>query len=220
MNNTQTIEATRQFIEEKFKTEASGHDYWHMYRVWQLAKTIAADEPGVDMYIVELGALLHDIADAKFHGGDDTAGPRAARQWLVSLGVDDDTIKAVEHIVGAISFHASLRQDRPPLSPEAKIVHDADKLDAIGAIGIARTFVYSGAKARPMYDPALRPIKHESAESYQTSGGSTTINHFYEKLLLLKDIMLTKIGRQIAEHRHVYMQQFLDEFYAEWDGDR
>lgn len=220
MTNAEIIEKTRQLIEKKFSDETSGHDYAHMYRVWQLSRHIAKGESNVDWLTLELGALLHDIADSKFTGGDDTVGPRVAREWLESLNVNEATIVAVEHIIANISFHTSLNKDRPVLSLEAQIVHDADKLDAIGAIGIARTFVYSGTKGRQMYDPALKPAKHDSAESYQKSGGSTTINHFYEKLLLLKDMMLTRTGKQVAAHRHEYMQQFLDEFFAEWDGKK
>ena len=221
MTKRDLVEKTRAYIEQQFAGEGSGHDWAHMYRVWQLSKRIAASEPDADMTIVELGALLHDIADWKFHDGDDSAGPKAAREWLESINADKDTVQRVEHIVANISFHAALNSDRPALSPEAAIVHDADKLDAIGAIGIARTFVYSGSKGRPMYDPAIKPKIHDSAESYRKGNeNNTTINHFYEKLLLLKDMMITDTGKQIAQHRHEYMEQFLDEFYAEWDGKR
>jgi uncharacterized protein len=221
MTQATSIEQTRKFIEEKFAGEGSGHDWAHMYRVWQLSQTIAASEPDADREIVELGALLHDIADWKFHDGDDSVGPREARKWLESLELPEETIAAVEHIVANISFHASLDKNRPSLSLEAKIVHDADKLDAIGAIGIARTFVYSGTKGRPMYDPAIKPKTHDSIESYRKGNeNNTTINHFYEKLLLLKDMMLTETGKSIAQKRHDYMLQYLDEFYAEWNGER
>lgn len=221
MARSNLVEKTRVFIEQQFAGEGSGHDWAHMYRVWQLSKTIAVSEPDADMTIVELGALLHDIADWKFHDGDDSAGPKAAREWLESVDADEDMIKQIEHIVANISFHAALNSDRPALSREAAIVNDADKLDAIGAIGIARTFVYSGTKGRPMYDPTIKPKSHNSAESYRKGNeNNTTINHFYEKLLLLKNMMLTDTGKRIAEHRHKYMEQFLDEFYAEWDGKR
>ncbi len=221
MTDAEFIEKTRQFIEEKFGGEGSGHDYAHMYRVWQLSRRIAKGEDGVNELVLELGALLHDIADWKFHDGDDSAGPRAARQWLESLRLDESIVSQVEHIVANISFHAALDSHRPALSLEAQIVHDADKLDAIGAIGIARTFVYSGSKGRPMYDPAIKPIEHTSIESYRKGNEkNTTINHFYEKLLLLKDMMITKTGKQMAARRHEYMEQFLDEFYAEWEGKK
>jgi len=221
MTQAEIIEKTRQFIEEKFSGEGSGHDWAHMQRVWRLSQHIAGAESAADLFVVELGALLHDIADWKFHDGDVTAGPRAAHEWLKSLGVDEDAIVQVEHIVANMSFHAALDTDRPALSLEAAIVHDADKLDAIGAIGIARTFIYGGSKGRQMYDPAIKPKIYDSAQSYRKgSENNTTINHFYEKLLLLKDMMLTDAGRRIAKRRHEYMEQFLDEFYAEWDGRR
>lgn len=219
MSENDIIEKTRQFMQDTFDGEGSGHDYSHMYRVWQLSKHIAESEPGVDLVVVELGALLHDIADWKFHDGDESAGPREARKWLESLGVEPAIIDKVEHIVAHISFHSALNADRPELSPEARIVHDADKLDAIGAIGIARTFIYNGSKGNKMYDPDIKPRTFGSAQEYRKAGeGNTTINHFYEKLLLLKDMMLTETGKKIAEHRHKYMETFLDEFYAEWEG--
>ena len=219
ITNAESVEKTRAYIEKTFGSEGSGHDYAHMYRVWQLSKTIAASESNVDLTVVELGALLHDIADWKYHDGNESAGPRAAREWLESIGADSDIVGKVEHIVANISYHSSLGKDRPTLSPEAAIVHDADKLDAIGAIGIARTFIYGGSKGRPLYDPAIKPKTHDSAESYRKNNeNNTTINHFYEKLLLLKDMMLTDTGKRIARHRHEYMEQFLEEFYAEWDG--
>lgn len=221
MRTDNIVAKTHDFIKQKFLHEASGHDYTHMYRVWQLSKRIAKDEPGANMEIVELGALLHDIADWKFTGGDDTVGPQEARRWLEAAGTDTSTIDAVEHIVANISFHASLDENRPTLSLEAQIVPDADKLDAIGAIGIARTFTYGGAKARTLYDPAIQPVQHDSVESYKKSGkNGTTINHFYEKLLLLKDMMLTETGRTIAMRRHEFMEEFLDEFLSEWEGKR
>ena len=221
MTQNNLIEQTKRFVEQQFAGEGSGHDWAHMYRVWQLSKTIAESEPDADTVIVELGALLHDIADWKFHDGDDSAGPKAAREWLESIKADSTIVDQVEHIVANISFHAALNSDRPPLSTEAAIVHDADKLDAIGAIGIARTFIYGGSKGRPMYDPAIKPKTHDSAESYRKGNeNNTTINHFYEKLLLLKDMMITDTGKRIAQNRHEYMEQFLDEFYAEWNGKR
>lgn len=216
MANNDIIQATADFIEHKFSYESTGHDWWHMYRVWQLSKTIAADEPEADLFVVELAALLHDIADWKFHDGDEEAGPRAARQWLESQNVDEKVIKHIENIIRTVSFKgAGVASDMKTL--EGKIIHDADKLDAIGAIGIARTFAYGGAHGRAMYDPSHQAEEHASFEAYKKSAGPT-INHFYEKLLLLKDRMYTDTGRQLAEHRHAYMQAYLDEFYGEWDG--
>lgn len=212
------ITETAEFVKSKFSNEATGHDWWHMYRVWQLAKTIGAQEKGANMLVVELGALLHDIADWKFHGGDETAGPRAAREWLASKGVDEEIIIHIENIIRTVSFKgAGVPSDMATL--EGKIIHDADKLDAIGAIGIARAFAYGGANHRPMHDPASTPEAHATFAAYQKNSGPT-IDHFYEKLLLLKDRMYTRTAKQLANQRHDYMKTYLDEFYAEWDGKK
>lgn len=187
-----------------------------MYRVWQSAKTIADQEKDADKYVVELGALLHDIADWKFHDGDEEAGPKAAREWLESLDVNEAIILHIEDIIRTVSFKgAGVASNMKTL--EGKIIHDADKLDAIGAIGIGRAFAYGGSKDRPMYDPNKKHTLHEDFESYKNDKGAT-INHFYEKLLLLKDRMYTKTARSMAQKRHEYMESFLEEFYAEWDG--
>ena len=216
MNNNLLISKTADFIKNRMLDESTGHDWWHVYRVWQIAKTIAANEPKADGLTVELGALLHDIADWKFAGGDMEAGPKAAREWLESQGVGDDIIRHIEDIIKDTSFKgANVALDMKTL--ESKIVFDADKLDAIGAIGIARTFAYGGNKERPIYNPELKPTMHDTFEAYKADE-SHTINHFYEKLLLLKNLMQTKTGKKLAEHRHAYMESFLDEFYKEWDG--
>lgn len=218
MNKQKVVHQTAEFIERKFSGEATGHDWWHMFRVWQLAKTIANSEPAADKFVVELGALLHDIADWKFTDGDEEAGPRAAREWLESIQVDDKIISQIEEIIRTVSFKgAGVKSNMKTI--EGKIIHDADKLDAMGAIGIARAFAYGGANNRPLYDPNVKPQLHQSFEAYKT-GGVHTINHFYEKLLLLKDRMYTGTGKQLAIHRHKYMEKYLDEFYAEWDGKR
>jgi uncharacterized protein len=218
MKSEVIIQKTHDFIQQKFTAEGSGHDYWHMYRVWQLAKHIAATEKGVDMFTLELAALLHDIADWKFHDGDEQAGPRAAREWLASLAVDETVIKHIEDIIINVSFKgAGVKTKLATI--EGKIVHDADKLDAIGAIGIGRTFAYGGAKGRPMHDPARSPQHHKTFEAYKNNDGPT-INHFYEKLLLLKDRMFTQTGKKMAQHRHKIMEDFLQEFYDEWDGKK
>jgi uncharacterized protein len=189
-----------------------------MYRVWQLSKTIAAAEPQADLFIVELGALLHDIADWKFHDGDEKAGPKAAREWLESIGAHEAVITHVEDIIRTVSYKgAGVASNMKTL--EGKIIHDADKLDAIGAIGIGRAFAYGGAQGRAMYDPEQAPQHHASFEVYKKNGGPT-INHFYEKLLLLKDRMYTTTAKRMAEERHAYMEQFLQEFYAEWEGKK
>jgi uncharacterized protein len=215
MNQAQVINKTKDFVEAAFKNEETGHDWWHMYRVWKLSKYIAAHEKDVDPYIVELGALLHDIADWKFHDGDLEAGPKAARKWLESVGVNNETILAIEDIIRNVSYKGSgVKQNMK--SKEGQIVSDADKLDALGAIGIARAFVYGGSMSRPLYDPDVKPVDHQTFEAYK-NGKSHTINHFYEKLLLLKDKMYTKTAKDIAEQRHDYLEQFLEEFYKEWD---
>lgn len=216
MNKPEIIEQTRAFVEEKFTIEGSGHDYWHMYRVWKLAKHIAASEDNVDTFTLELAALLHDIADWKFHNGDEEAGPRAAREWLESLKVDNTVIEHIEDIIRNISFKGANVETKLK-TIEGQIVHDADKLDAIGAIGIGRTFAYGGSKGRPMHDPNISAEQHATFEAYKNSNGPT-INHFYEKLLLLKDRMFTKTGKELAQRRHEVMENFLEEFLAEWDG--
>lgn len=216
MNDDFVIQKTAKFVEEKFSGEATGHDWWHMYRVWQLSKQILVSEPSADKLTVELAALLHDIADWKFHDGDMEAGPKAAREWLETLDVSEEVTANVEDIIRHVSFKgAGVKSNMKTI--EGKIIHDADKLDAIGAIGIARTFSYGGANGRGMYDPNKSPAKHQNFEDYKNDKGPT-INHFYEKLLLLKDRMYTKTGKKMAKHRHNYMEQYLKEFYAEWEG--
>lgn len=215
--NNQLIEATAVYVRQKMLGEGSGHDWWHVYRVWQTAKHIADHEPEADRTTVELGALLHDIADWKFAGGDLEAGPKAARTWLEQHHADQQLITHIEHIIRDTSFKgAKVALELKTL--ESKIIFDADKLDAIGAIGIARTFAYGGNKNREIYNPEEKPVLHESFEEYKAKGETHTINHFYEKLLLLKDLMQTDTGKAIAEHRHAYMEAFLQEFYAEWEG--
>ncbi len=218
MNKQLIIDQTADYIRDKFTGEGTGHDWWHMYRVWQLSKSILTTEKQADPFVVELGALLHDIADWKFHDGDESAGPKAARVWLESLAVDEAVIVQIENIIRTVSFKgAGVASTMETL--EGKIIHDADKLDALGAIGIARTFAYGGANDRSMYDPNQAPEQHQSFAAYKTSKG-TSINHFYEKLLLLKTRLYTDAARKMAEQRHEYMESFLEEFYAEWDGKR
>jgi uncharacterized protein len=210
------VKKTAAFVKKKFDTESSGHDWWHMYRVWKLAKHMAKEEKTVNLLVVELAALLHDIADFKFHKGDFEAGPKAARKWLKSLKVDEDTIIQVEDIVRNVSYKGALV--KPTLSTkEGRIVHDADKLDAIGAIGIARVFAYSGARGIPIHTPDIQPFTANKSGEYIIYSTSS-INHFHEKLLLLKSRMYTKTGKKMAERRHAYMEQFLKEFHSEWEG--
>jgi uncharacterized protein len=217
MKDEELIQKTADFVKDKFSGEATGHDWWHMYRVWQLSKHIADSEPDADKLVVELAALLHDIADWKFHDGDMEAGPRAAREWLEQIELPEEKITHIEDIVRNVSYKGSgVASNMKTI--EGKIIHDADKLDAIGAIGIARTFAYGGANDREMYNPDKGPTEHRTFEEYKNDKGPT-INHFYEKLLLLKERMYTGAGKQLAEHRHEYMEAYLKEFYAEWSGE-
>ena len=203
------IDRTAAYVREKFMGEGSGHDWWHLWRVWQNAKRIGAGE-SVDMFVVELGALLHDIADWKFHGGDTTAGPRAATAWLRSIGVDDRVTIHICEIIEHISFKGA-GVATPMATREGCVVQDADRLDAIGAIGIARCFAYGGHKNRPLYDPTVSPVAHQNFAAYAATDG-TSLNHFYEKLLLVKDRMNTESGRGLAEERHIVVENFLQRF--------
>jgi uncharacterized protein len=210
-----SVQKTAGFVEKKFATESTGHDWWHMYRVWQLSKHIAEQEKNVDLEVVELAALLHDIADFKFHGGDFEAGPKAARKWLKSIKVTEITISHVEDIVRNISYKGALV--KPNLNTiEGQIVHDADKLDAMGAIGVARVFAYSGATGIPIFIPGVKPFTKSKSGEYLIYTTSA-VNHFHEKLLLLKDRMYTKTGKRLAARRHKYLGDFLEEFHHEWD---
>ena len=209
------IEKTKNFIRKKFEGESSGHDWWHIYRVWQNSRVIGKEE-GANMYVVQLGALLHDIADYKFHGGDFTAGPKAAREYLEKLRVNEKTINNVCYIVENISFKGA-GAEKPMKTLEGKIVRDADRLDAMGAIGIARCFAYGGHKGKPIHLPEVKPKLHQTAKEYLARQNSQ-INHFHEKLLLLKDLMLTQAGKRMAKRRHQYMLQYLEQFNNEWEG--
>ncbi len=215
MDKKQIILKTADYVKEKLGGEGSGHDWWHIYRVWETAVKIAAWEKA-DRFIVELAALLHDIADWKFNDGDAKAGSRKAREWLVSLNVDEAAIQHVCQIIDDISFKGAGVKTAMKTA-EGRIVQDADRLDAIGAIGIARAFAYGGYKERELYNPEIKPEFHNSFEQYKNSNGPT-INHFHEKLLLLKDLMNTGTAKKIAEERHRYMENYLQRFYDEWEG--
>ena len=210
------IRATAQFIEHKFANEGSGHDWAHIRRVWLMARRLAVASPEADREVTELAALLHDIADWKFHDGDYEAGPRAARAWLQGLGAADPLIGRVETIIREVSFKG-LGVETPVSTVEGALVQDADRLDAIGAIGIARAFAYGGHKGRPLHDPAVAPVTHDSFASYQQNT-APTLNHFYEKLLHLKDRLHTPAAREVAEQRHGFMEAYVARFLAEWDG--
>lgn len=210
------IQKTAALIQDRFQGEISGHDWWHVYRVWQNALTIAEREPGANQLVVELAALLHDVADWKFHGGDEGAGPREARRWLEQNEVEPGVVEQVCAIIGGVTYKGA-GVATPMATLEGKIVQDADRLDAIGAIGIARAFAYGGHKGRTLYEPDQAPETHHSFAAYQKNDGPT-INHFYEKLLLLKDRMQTSTGSRMAEERHQFMESFLEQFYREWEG--
>ena len=211
-----TINNTVEFVKEKLEGAEAGHDWFHIERVWKLARKIAKTED-CDHDVVELSALLHDIADPKFHNGDETIAPKISREFLESQNVSDETIEKVLFVIENISFKNRSQAPENP-SIELKIVQDADRIDAIGAIGIARTFNFGGFKNNPLHDPGVQPNLNMSKEQYKKSNG-TTINHFYEKLLLLKDLMNTEHGKRMAQERHDYMLNFLDQFYKEWNVD-
>jgi uncharacterized protein len=216
MSNQSIIDQTIEYVKSQLTNAEGGHDWWHIHRVWKTARHIAAAEKA-DELVVALGALLHDIADSKFHNGDETIGPRMAREWLQSLQVEEPVIEHVENIITHISFKGG-NHHQPFKSKELDIVQDADRLDAIGAIGIARAFSYGGFKNRLLYDPAIPANLNMTKEEYK-SNSAPTINHFYEKLLLLKDRMNTATGRKLAKQRHEFMENYLKQFYGEWDGE-
>ena len=208
------ITLTINFVKEKLEGAEAGHDWFHIERVWKLSKKIAEKEGG-NLEVIELSALLHDIADPKFHNGDETLALKISKDFLEEIHVKGELIEQVLFVIKNISFkNRAEAPENPPL--ELQIVQDADRLDAIGAIGIARTFNFGGFKNTLMYHPEIKPNLGMNKEEYKKSNG-TTINHFYEKLLLLKDLMNTETAKKIASERHNFMLQFLDEFYKEWN---
>ena len=217
MTQGHQIKKTISFVKKQLHDAEGGHDWYHIERVYNNALLIAKTE-NVDDFVVQLGALLHDIADSKFHNGDETIGPKVAREFLFNLNIDSTTIEHVVLIIENISFKGGNEKQKFK-SPELDVIQDADRLDAIGAIGIARCFNYGGFKNRQLYNPKVKPNLSMTKEEYKAST-APTINHFYEKLLLLKDKMNTKTGVQLATKRHQYMEQFLKQFYAEWDGKK
>ncbi len=216
MNKKIIIQKTADYAKKTLEGESSGHDWWHVYRVWKMAKYIGKKEKNVEMFVIEIAALLHDIADWKLHGGDEEIGPKTARTWLETLDVEEKYIEHVYQIIKTVSFRGANVKSQMK-TKEGMVVQDADKLDAIGAIGIARTFAYGGKMGQEIHNPNSKPTMHNSFEEYKNSK-SPTINHFYEKLLLLKNRMNTKTARQIALRRHKYMEKFLKKFYKEWEG--
>lgn len=213
MDQKKILKNTREFVKTTLQNAEGGHDWFHIQRVVKNAKEIAEGE-NADHFIVELGALLHDIADSKFHNGDETVGPRVAREFLKKQEVSKEIIGHIVKIIENISFKGG-NVNQKFSSTELDVIQDADRLDALGAIGIARTFNYGGHKGRPLYDPTIKPNLNMTKEEYKTST-APTVNHFYEKLFLLKDRMNTETGKRIAERRHRFMELFLEEFYNEW----
>ncbi|WP_264520088.1 HD domain-containing protein [Flavobacterium sp. N1994] len=211
------LDKTKLFVKQELENAEGGHDWFHIERVYKNSLLIAQNEE-CNLEVVQLGALLHDIADAKFHDGDETIGPKIARTFLENENVNETTIQHVINIIENISFKGG-NFEKKFNSKELEIVQDADRLDALGAIGIARTFNYGGFKNRALYNPEIVPNLNMTREEYKNSE-APTLNHFSEKLLLLKDKMNTETGKKIALERHLYMENFLSQFYAEWDGER
>ncbi|HWK56790.1 MAG TPA: HD domain-containing protein [Parapedobacter sp.] len=209
------IDQTAAFVRKQLADAEAGHDWWHILRVWNQVKLLLQYEKG-DRLVCELAALLHDIADSKFHNGDETIGPRIAGEFLDSIGIDARVVVHVQHIIRNISYKASLEVVLFQ-SKELEIVQDADRLDAMGAIGIARAFHYGGYKNRELYHPGIPPQPNQDKAAYKNST-APTINHFYEKLLLLKDKMNTATAKRVAEERHQFMERYLAQFYREWEG--
>tara|TARA_E500000318_G_C3510189_1_gene191977 strand:- start:85 stop:747 length:663 start_codon:yes stop_codon:yes gene_type:complete len=218
MKKKQLVQNTIDFVKDELKNAEGGHDWFHIERVFNTSKLILKHEQG-NSIIVQLAALLHDIADPKFHGGDESLGPKIAEKFLESQSVDEETNAHVVNIIKHMSFKNSLEQNGEKFtSKELQIVQDADRLDAIGAIGIARAFNYGGFKNRELYNPEIAPNLNMTKEEYKKST-APTINHFYEKLLLLKEKMNTPTGKKLAEQRHQFMLNYLEQFYKEWNGD-
>ncbi|MFO7671434.1 MAG: HD domain-containing protein [Bacteroidales bacterium] len=215
MESETIIRATISFVRESLAGAEGGHDWFHIERVWKTACYIREKEGSGDLLTIELAALLHDISDAKFNGGDEEMGSRMAVDFLVKQGVDPARVKHIESIIRHVSFKGGFPQDQEN-SIEFRIVQDADRLDAMGAIGIARAFNYGGFKNRPMYIPGLPLQEYHDSTAYHKSD-APTINHFYEKLLKLKALMNTETGKRMAQERHDFMLQFLDHFYSEWN---
>ena len=217
MNRKTILKKTKKFVKQRFKGAEGGHDWFHTKRVLANSVHIAKKE-NANLFVVQLAALLHDIADAKFHDGDETVGPKVASEFLIEHNVDHLSREHIVKIIESVSFKNSFSNtDNPFNSIELQIVQDADRLDAIGAIGIARAFNYGGFKNRELYNPKITPNRSMSKEEYKKSD-SPTINHFYEKLLLLKEKMNTSTGKNLAEKRHAFMLSYLDQFYQEWEG--
>ena len=217
MNREAILKKTKEFVKQSFKGAEGGHDWFHTKRVLENSVHIAREE-NANLFVVQLAALLHDIADSKFHDGDETLGPKVASEFLKEQKVDQVSREHIVKIIESVSFKNSLSPlEKTFNSIEKQIVQDADRLDAIGAIGIARAFNYGGFKNRELYNPNVTPNRNMSKEEYKKSA-APTINHFYEKLLLLKEKMNTATGKKLAEKRHEFMLSYLDQFFQEWEG--
>lgn len=213
LSEKQLLSETEKYVRDLFENEGSGHDWWHIHRVRKLALKLAEKEGG-NFFLIEMAALLHDLDDWKLNSGNDSK----TMNWLKLINIDKSTAKSILEIIDQVSFKGAGVENQAE-TVEAKIVQDADRLDAIGAIGIARTFAYGGHKSRPIYNPNIKPVMHSDFESYKNNN-APTINHFYEKLLLLKKTLNTAAAIEIAKNRHIFMETFLTQFFAEWDGDR
>jgi len=218
MNKAQQIKKIEGLVKDHFLEESTGHDWWHSHRVRKMGLHIAKEEKA-DLFIVEAAALLHDVGDYKFHDGDEEIGGKIIEKWLLAIAINRKDIDRILNIVTNLSYMKSLKNKSgdPALTIEAKVLHDADRLDAIGAIGIARAFAFGGFFKREIHNPEIAPEESMTCEEYKNKK-STSINHFYEKLLRLKDSMLTENGRKIAQSRHEYMKNYLERFFDEWDG--
>lgn len=216
MKKQQIIKKAAKFVKSRLSSESSGHGWWHTWRVWQMAKKIAKKEKA-NLFIVEIAALFHDVADWKFQSEhDDSIGALIAKEWLEKFDIDSKIISQICNIIKNVSFKGAKVKDKLK-TIEGKVVQDADRLDAMGTMGIARTFAYGGSSGREIYNPNKKPKKHKTFEEYKASK-SPSINHFYEKLLLLRNRMNTKTGRKIAEKRHKFLKIYLKEFFNEWEG--
>ncbi len=216
-NQSHQIKQTIKFVKHQLANAEGGHDWWHIYRVWKTAATIALEE-NADEFIIQIAALLHDIADSKFHGGDENIGPEKAKEFLKEINISESDVNHIESIIRNMSFKNTF--DKITFSSnELDVVTDADRLDAIGAIGIARTFNYGGHKGSEIYNPNIKPNLNMTKKEYKNSN-APTINHFYEKLFLLKNMMKTNYGKKLAEERHAFMETYLEQFYGEWNGER
>ncbi|MGK0469352.1 HD domain-containing protein [Clostridium sp.] len=214
MDKKLIIDKTKEYVKNKLEGEGTGHDFWHILRVYKTSIYIGKKE-NADLFIVELTALLHDIADWKFNEGNSDIATSLIRTWLESLGVQDHIINKITKTIETMSYKGGTTNANQE-TIEGKVVQDADRLDALGAIGIGRAFAYGGYRERELYNPNIKPQKYNDFEEYKKNVG-TTVNHFYEKLLLLKELMNTDSGKVIAKERHEFMEEYLNQFYKEWD---